>query len=160
MILSSLGFLLLKVDSYPWQVGIDSFIMGAGLGLSSTSLLVGVQSMVAWNQRGVATGSNMFTRTLGSTVGVAVFGTLVNSFMLDWFMDAPRSVARRLPKGLDVAALSSGSRARGIPAPVLAYMRQGLYLGIRHIFWALLLVSLFALVVEWFLPKEVAVVQE
>ncbi len=154
MILSSGGFLLLTLHSQPWQVGIDSFIMGAGLGLSSTSLLVAVQSLVPWNQRGVATGSNMFTRTLGSTVGVAVFGTLVNSFLLHWVHVAPTAVARHLPKGLNVSALSSGSHVSGISPAALDYMRQGLYLGIRHIFWALLMVSVLALVTEWFLPKH------
>lgn len=155
MIAASAGFLLLTLHSAPWQVAIDSLLMGAGLGLNSTSLLVGVQSMVEWNQRGVVTGSNMFTRTLGSTVGVAVFGTLVNTFLLRWLHSAPAAVARQLPAGLNVAALTSGGPVGKLTAAVVLYVRQGLYGGIRQIFWALLLVSVAAAVLEWRLPRQV-----
>jgi hypothetical protein len=37
------------------------------------------QSSVSWEHRGVATSTNMFARSLGSAVGVAVFGAIVNS---------------------------------------------------------------------------------
>jgi hypothetical protein len=37
------------------------------------------QSSVAWGQRGVATATNMFSRSVGSAVGVAVFGAMVNA---------------------------------------------------------------------------------
>ncbi|WP_242968550.1 MDR family MFS transporter [Sulfobacillus sp. hq2] len=154
MILASLGFLVLTLHSAPWQVALASLLMGAGLGLNSTSLLVGVQSMVAWNQRGVVTGSNMFTRTLGSTVGVAIFGTLVNAFLLGWLRRAPRAIAHILPPGLNVAALTSGTQTHlNMPQSAVFYVRQGLYGGIHQIFWALLLVSVLAIALEWWLPK-------
>jgi MFS family permease len=38
---------------------------------------------VSWERRGVATGANMFCRSVGSAVGVAIFGAVVNSHVSD-----------------------------------------------------------------------------
>ena len=76
------GSLLLAVfvgaGSGIWRVAVASFVLGIGLGFSSVSTVVAVQSVVGWGQRGVVTGSNMFIRTLGSAVGIAVFGSIAN----------------------------------------------------------------------------------
>jgi EmrB/QacA subfamily drug resistance transporter len=61
-----------------WRVGVAGFVLGVGLGLISVSTVVAVQSTVGWGRRGVVTGTNMFIRTLGSAVGVAVFGSIAN----------------------------------------------------------------------------------
>jgi EmrB/QacA subfamily drug resistance transporter len=61
-----------------WRVGASGFVLGVGLGLISVSTVVAVQSTVGWARRGVVTGTNMFIRTLGSAVGVAVFGSIAN----------------------------------------------------------------------------------
>jgi EmrB/QacA subfamily drug resistance transporter len=61
-----------------WRVAFASFVLGVGMGFASVSTVVAVQSVVGWGQRGVVTGSNMFIRTLGSAVGIAVFGSIAN----------------------------------------------------------------------------------
>jgi EmrB/QacA subfamily drug resistance transporter len=61
-----------------WRVAVASFVLGVGLGFASVSTVVAVQSVVGWSRRGVVTGANMFIRTLGSAVGVAVFGGIAN----------------------------------------------------------------------------------
>ena len=55
------------------------FVIGAGMGLLAVPTLIAAQSSVDWNERGVVTGNNMFARSLGSAVGVAVFGAVANS---------------------------------------------------------------------------------
>ncbi len=60
-------------------VALSCFVIGAGLGLSSGPSLIAAQSSVDWNQRGVVTGTNLFARSIGSAVGVAVFGAIANS---------------------------------------------------------------------------------
>jgi hypothetical protein len=47
--------------------------------LLAVPTLIAAQSSVEWNERGVVTGNNMFARSLGSAVGVAVFGAIANS---------------------------------------------------------------------------------
>jgi EmrB/QacA subfamily drug resistance transporter len=60
-------------------VAIACFIVGAGMGLTATPSLVAAQSSVEWNERGVVTGTNLFARSIGSAVGVAIFGAIANS---------------------------------------------------------------------------------
>lgn len=55
------------------------FVIGLGLGLVATPSLIAAQSSVQWNERGVVTGTNMFARSIGSAVGVAIFGAIANA---------------------------------------------------------------------------------
>ena len=62
-------------------IAIGCFIVGLGLGTSVTPALIAAQSSVEWNERGVVTGTNMFARSIGSAVGVAIFGAIANSVL-------------------------------------------------------------------------------
>jgi multidrug resistance protein len=55
------------------------FVIGGGMGLLALPTLIAAQSSVDWDQRGVVTGNNMFARSLGSAVGVAIFGAIANT---------------------------------------------------------------------------------
>src|ERR671935_27816 len=56
-----------------------SALFGVGLGFANTALLIAVQTSVEWRQRGVATASTMFARTIGGTLAVGVLGALLAS---------------------------------------------------------------------------------
>lgn len=71
--------LLLGMQTPIWQVGLTCFVIGAGMGLGASPTLIAAQSSVAWAQRGAVTGTNVFSRSLGSAVGVAAFGGVVNA---------------------------------------------------------------------------------
>ncbi len=60
-------------------VATSCFVIGLGMGLISVSALIAAQSSVPWNERGVVTGTNMFARSIGSAVGVAIFGAIANA---------------------------------------------------------------------------------
>ena len=75
--------LFVNADSGVWRVAVASFVLGVGLGFASVATVVAVQSVVGWGRRGVVTGSNMFIRTLGSAVGIAVFGSIANGRLAD-----------------------------------------------------------------------------
>ncbi len=62
-------------------VAVSCFVVGLGMGLIATPTLIAAQSSVAWNERGVVTGTNMFARSIGSSVGVAVFGAVANAII-------------------------------------------------------------------------------
>ncbi|WP_394770557.1 MDR family MFS transporter [Lacisediminihabitans sp.] len=55
------------------------FLIGLGLGLVATPSLIAAQASVPWNERGVVTGTNLFSRSIGSAVGVAIFGAVANA---------------------------------------------------------------------------------
>jgi len=54
-------------------------VIGCGMGLLAVPTLIAAQSSVDWSERGVVTGNNMFARSLGSAIGVAVYGAIANS---------------------------------------------------------------------------------
>jgi EmrB/QacA subfamily drug resistance transporter len=60
-------------------VAVSCFITGLGMGLVATPSLIASQSSVEWNERGVVTGANLFSRSIGSAVGVAIFGAVANA---------------------------------------------------------------------------------
>lgn len=66
-------------DSHVWRIAVASFVIGIGMGWASVATMVAMQSAVEWRDRGVATGTNMFLRSLGSAVGIAVFGSIFNN---------------------------------------------------------------------------------
>jgi EmrB/QacA subfamily drug resistance transporter len=70
--------LLIDTDSSIWVLAAPCFVMGLGFGLVASPSVIAAQSSVTWQHRGVATGSTMFARSVGSAVGVAVFGAIAN----------------------------------------------------------------------------------
>jgi MFS family permease len=60
-------------------VAVSCFVVGLGMGLVAAPSLIAAQASVGWAERGVVTGANMFARSIGSAVGVAVFGAVANA---------------------------------------------------------------------------------
>lgn len=63
----------------PVSVAVVSFVTGFGLGWTAAPALIAAQASVDWNERGVVTGVNVFARSAGSAVGVAIFGAIANN---------------------------------------------------------------------------------
>src|SRR5215207_5988857 len=70
---------LLSARSTVWQVAATCFVLGLGFGLVISPTLISAQSAVDWERRGVVTGTNVFARSMGSALGIAVFGAIANS---------------------------------------------------------------------------------
>ena len=68
----------LTAHSSLWAVGGFCFLIGLGLGLVASPTLIAAQSSVGWTERAVVTGTNLFSRSIGSAVGVALFGAIAN----------------------------------------------------------------------------------
>ena len=82
-LIGSLLLLTLDGDSSLFHVAVPCFVMGLGFGLVVSPSVIAAQSAVPWESRGVATGATMFARTVGSAIGVAIFGALVNARVTD-----------------------------------------------------------------------------
>ncbi len=79
------GALLLtqvRPESSVWFLGIVCFVIGLGMGTTVSPSLIAAQSAYPRATRGTVTGVAMFARSVGSAVGVAVFGTIVNAVLL------------------------------------------------------------------------------
>ena len=64
-----------------WLVALSCLLIGVGLGLTATPALIAAQSSVGYAERGVVTGANLFSRSIGSAVGVAIFGAVANAVL-------------------------------------------------------------------------------
>ena len=62
-----------------WQLSIYSILIGAGLGFSMQTIVIALQNSVDFRDLGVATSANTFFRSIGATMGVALFGTVYAS---------------------------------------------------------------------------------
>jgi EmrB/QacA subfamily drug resistance transporter len=87
---------LLGAHASVLEVGATCFVVGAGLGFVAGPTLIAAQATVGWSQRGVVTGTNMFGRSIGSAVGVALFGAIANATL--------GTGSRRTPADLDRAS--------------------------------------------------------
>jgi MFS family permease len=146
--------LLLTASSRVWQVAAACFVVGAGLGLMNSPVLVAVQSTVGWARRGVVTGTNMFCRSLGSAVGAAVLGAVANATLAHRFAHPPAALAGRLPASVDATRLVLGGTSRDESA-VAAFIRAALFDATHHVFWTLTAVSVAGLVAVALLPRKV-----
>jgi hypothetical protein len=83
----------LDVDSTQRTVALYLMVTGLGLGPLMPSATLAVQSTVERRLLGVATSSTQFIRSLGSTVGTAVIGSLVTSGYADYLKNNAPAVA-------------------------------------------------------------------
>ncbi|MDF2703977.1 MAG: drug resistance transporter, drugH+ antiporter-2 (14 Spanner) family, partial [Rubrobacteraceae bacterium] len=88
---------MLDVDSTQRTVALSLMVTGFGLGPLMPSATLAVQSTVEKRLLGVATSATQFIRSLGSTVGTAVIGSLVTSGYADYLVNnAPPQAPGRL----------------------------------------------------------------
>jgi sugar phosphate permease len=120
-----------------------SALYGVGLGLANTALLIAVQTSVAWRQRGVATASTMFARTIGGTLAVGVLGAVLSAALL-------RNSS--VPEGAADQLLGPAHGA-GLAAAVLRALSASLETGLTTVFWAIAGISIAAAACSLLFPR-------
>jgi EmrB/QacA subfamily drug resistance transporter len=154
------GVLLFPLGPAPapvWLVVASTLVLGAGLGLISTPLVVGVQSSVTADRRGVATGSLMFCRFLGQSLGAAVFGAIVNAGLQARLDHAPLAVAGAVPRSVD--GVEPAIMAGSAPADALDYLRAALDAATRHLYLGLIVVAVLAFAVLLIAPRRFPILE-
>ena len=82
----ALGFVLLSqmtAATPMWRQSLYLFVLGTGIGLCMQVLILTVQNTVDFADLGVATSGVTFFRTIGSSFGAAIFGSLFANFLED-----------------------------------------------------------------------------
>jgi MFS family permease len=86
----------------PWTtIMLVGGVVGVGMGLASITLIVAVQTLIRWEQRGAATSGMLFFRSVGATLGVAVMGATLTARL--GFRVTAFEGAGALPAGLALA---------------------------------------------------------
>ena len=78
LILGTALLLTLHSSSSVLHAAISAFVIGTGMGMTSTTFLIAVQNTAEFSIRGICTASIMFSRMLGSALGTAVMGAVLN----------------------------------------------------------------------------------
>ncbi len=138
--LGGLAFVMLRPGISPIVAGAGSAVVGLGMGLLSTAAIVLIQDSVGWAERGAATASNIFSRNLGSTLGAAALGAVLNISLARKTGEAVSSEQMR--RLLDGAGGVLGDAA----------LRGVLSDAIHLAFWAVLVVALLTLLAATFVP--------
>lgn len=150
--LASAGFVLIPVPQPVWAVVLNQVVLGAGFGLLSTPTLVGIQSVVGWEQRGVVTGANMFARYLGQSLGAALFGAIFNASVAARLAGAPEALRPGLPRRVDevIDVLQSARADVGAEA----YLRETISMATQHLFVGMAVIAVLVVLVLLAMPRR------
>lgn len=158
ILLASLAFVAMpRPQPVAWVLA-DQIVLGAGFGLLSTPLLVGLQSVVDWGRRGVVTGSNMFARYLGQSLGAALFGAIFNAALGARLAQAPAALQGALPAGVDgvLDALQSGSVGEG----AASYLRDAIGGATDDLYVGMVVIAVLILLLVCIAPRRFPVLDE
>jgi EmrB/QacA subfamily drug resistance transporter len=144
--LASLGLALaLGRGATTMELRIISAVFGIGMGLSSTAQVIAVQTSVTFNERGVATASTMFFRSIGGTIGVGVMGAVLARSLM-------ANAVVQTEGGAELIARILGPERKGLPASTLAAIAGDLQLGLARVSWICVALAALAVVVAWLFP--------
>ncbi|WP_110929693.1 MDR family MFS transporter [Bacillus massiliglaciei] len=142
----------LRPEAGPLTAAAGSFLIGIGMGLTSTSFIVLIQSTVTWEQRGIATASNMFMRNLGNTVGAALLGGVMNS-ALQKYLTAHQPAGEHLTLDTANKLLNSEERA-SLSAGAVESLQAGLTVSLHNVYVIVLIIAVVSLLILAFLRKR------
>jgi MFS family permease len=122
-----------------WALRGGMFVYGLGMGFTLTAQILAVQSSVEMNERGVATATNLFARSMGGALGAGALGAVFSAALGD-----------RLPADT-VAQLLDPHRRGEVVSPEI---QSALASGLAPIFQVGAALGLAALVVSFFYPRD------
>ena len=123
------------------------------MGLTSTAFIVSIQSTVNWQQRGIATASNMFMRNLGNTIGAAMLGGILNSRLSNYFSGHAVDGGKKLH--VDSAnQLLNGKGKNELTPKAIDVLQDGLTLSLHTVYYAVLAAAVISLILIMFLPRK------
>ncbi|WP_306212299.1 MDR family MFS transporter [Actinoplanes sp. RD1] len=162
-------FALIGADTPLWQTMLIMALMGLGLGGNMQPMITAVQNAVSPRQIGVATSSVTFFRSMGGTLGTAVFlsvlfnvlpGKISSAFTtaqstpeFQQALRADPSQAQTLQQATGGSALDDTSFLSRLSDVVAHPFKVGFSDGIQVVFLLALAVMIVGLIVVFFLPE-------
>jgi MFS family permease len=144
--LSRMGPASAYADLLPWMA-----VLGAGMGLAMVAILLAVQNTVPRELMGTATSANLFFRTIGGTVGVAVMGSVMGHRM------AAHLSGTTDPRLIELAAnpdsIVSEATRRALTPEALEWLRTALADSLESVFLVGSFVATAALIMAFTFPS-------
>ncbi|RWR03584.1 EmrB/QacA family drug resistance transporter [[Pantoea] beijingensis] len=136
--------LVLKADSSVLYAAFSAFVIGTGMGMTSTTFLVSVQNSAEFHIRGICTASIMFSRMLGSALGTAIMGAVLNY-----------NLQIKLPEHDDpVQQLMSQSQRQSLPHTLLHHMTAQIAASLHWVFFVSVMIALLSLLIARWMPQQ------
>ncbi|MFV0462125.1 MAG: MDR family MFS transporter [Nostocoides sp.] len=126
----------LTYQSTQTQLTLAMVVLGLGIGMAMQQYTLVVQNAVDRKDLGVATASSQFFRNVGSTVGIALFGSIMTSGLGDAIVrHLPAGAAASLPASSESAgAVMDPSALAKLPPVIATAVRQGLSDQLHEVF--------------------------
>lgn len=139
----------------PYLVTVQ-LIMGAGFGLISTPLLVGVQSTVEYKERGAVTGTNVFSRYFGQSLGAAIFAVVFNFGISTKMETAPKNLQSSLP---NVNQLVDVMQSESTASDLRLFLREAFFDATHLVYAGLSIVAIITLLILLWTPAKFPVLK-
>ncbi|MGE5597278.1 MAG: MDR family MFS transporter [Hyphomicrobiales bacterium] len=146
--IASVGLFLLSTmdaDTSRTVSGLYMLVLGVGIGMVMQVLLIATQNAVRIGDLGVATSSVSFFRSVGGSVGVALFGTLFNRRLTD-------TLPESLRLQLDPASARPES-IRALPEAIRHQYESGFADALTGVFLYAVPVMIIAFALTWLLRE-------
>jgi EmrB/QacA subfamily drug resistance transporter len=151
-ILSGCLFVSMQPGFGPIWAAAASFLLGVGMGMTSTTFIVSIQGSVNWEQRGIATAAMMFMRNLGNTIGAALLGGILNSRIVAFFNGKKDQNGRMLTLNSTNSLLNAQERDKLVPE-VRRVLQEGLTASLHMVYLVVLLFAALSFVFIVLIPK-------
>ncbi|KOA18497.1 multidrug resistance protein 3 [Clostridium homopropionicum DSM 5847] len=146
LLISAILLPTLGINSSLLLILVYVFIMGFGFGGSFTILTIIIQESVEYNKRGAATATNSLLRTLGQTIGVSVFGSIFNLYIVKYFTQLGI-------KGVDPSNLyKSTAYSSGVTSEQI---KLSLNSSLHALFIIFIIISILSVILSIAMPKIV-----
>jgi len=154
-------FLLTRLGygSTQTSLTLDMIVVGLGLGAVLQTYTLVVQNATSREDLGVATSTTQLSRSLGATLGTAIFGTIMTNGMKT---EIPKHLPPRALQGPQAAELSDGGGVGAVldpntlgqlPDAVATGIREGLAAAMHPVFVAGLPILAVALIATLFIKE-------
>ena len=155
--IATFGFMFVEFPGPVWKLVTIQMLMGAGFGLISTPLLVGVQSTVHYEQRGVVTGAHMFSRYFGQSLGAAIFAVIFNYGINSKMETAPVHIQPELPA---VNQLVDVMQSPTTSAETSLFLREAFFEATHSVFAGLTIVAIITFLILLRTPAKFPIVKK
>jgi EmrB/QacA subfamily drug resistance transporter len=162
LLVMMVGYFLLTRLGYgstQTDLTLDMIVVGLGLGAVLQTYTLVVQNATSREDLGVATSTTQLSRSLGATLGTAIFGTIMTNGMKT---EIPKRLPPQALQGPQAAELSDGSGVGAVldpntlgqlPDAVATGIREGLAAAMHPVFVAGLPIIAIALVATLFIKE-------
>jgi EmrB/QacA subfamily drug resistance transporter len=150
---TTLGMFLLsrlEVETPPWLASVFMLVVGVGIGLTMQVLVLAVQNCAPPRDIGVATSAATFFRSMGGSLGVALFGAIFAARLADELAQFPAEIAARFTGGLNI----SPDEVHSLPPAAQQDFLHAFVAALSPVFLVGAVLTAVAFMLSWFL-KEV-----